>query len=304
MITRPRCSSDLHSARWSHEVAEFRRHSTDTPELGPRGRAFVVDVLGLVHCQSEQPLCVVQDPTRLPASSTSSSSGPTAKASRGSDESLALRRVDAGRRITRTVSRTASRAAPAGSPGFAVPRIRDRPEHDRHARLRSIERRRSRARDRRVAIAEPVTVLTELSSLELALVVAAILFGATGLGIWIGRVLSPAQERAQGTARDHAGRARRSRRAAARLRSDDGGRAVRGQARRSRAGSERDRHHLPPRPDARRTDANRVARAAETLRRRPHRAVGVGARLGTVRGRVERRRSRSRTACGRSPATP
>jgi hypothetical protein len=33
-------------------------------------------------------------------------------------------------------------------------------------------------------------VLTSLSSLELALVVVAILFGATGLGIWIGRVLS------------------------------------------------------------------------------------------------------------------
>ena len=33
-------------------------------------------------------------------------------------------------------------------------------------------------------------MLTSLSSLELALVVVAILFGATGLGIWIGRVLS------------------------------------------------------------------------------------------------------------------
>ena len=33
-------------------------------------------------------------------------------------------------------------------------------------------------------------MLTSLSSLELAVVVAAILFGATGLGIWIGRVLS------------------------------------------------------------------------------------------------------------------
>jgi len=33
-------------------------------------------------------------------------------------------------------------------------------------------------------------VLTELSSLQLALVVAAITFGATGLGIWIGRTIS------------------------------------------------------------------------------------------------------------------
>ena len=33
-------------------------------------------------------------------------------------------------------------------------------------------------------------MLTRLSSLELALVVLAILFGATGLGIWIGHVLS------------------------------------------------------------------------------------------------------------------
>ena len=35
-------------------------------------------------------------------------------------------------------------------------------------------------------------MLTSLSSLELALVVVAILFGATGLGIWIGRVAVPA----------------------------------------------------------------------------------------------------------------
>ena len=33
-------------------------------------------------------------------------------------------------------------------------------------------------------------MLTGLSSLELALVVAAIIFGATGVGIWIGRVIS------------------------------------------------------------------------------------------------------------------
>src|SRR6476619_1475079 len=33
-------------------------------------------------------------------------------------------------------------------------------------------------------------MLTGLSSLELALVIAAIIFGATGVGIWIGRVVS------------------------------------------------------------------------------------------------------------------
>ena len=131
-----------------------------------------------------------------------------------------------------------------------------------------------------------LVMLTRLSSLELALVVVAIIFGATGSGIWIGRALS-AKERVEGTARGHAGGARRSRCVAARLRSDDGRRAIRGAARRGRAGSERDRHHLSPRPDARRTDANPVARVAEAIRRRSHRVVGVGSRLGKVPGRVE-----------------
>ena len=136
-----------------------------------------------------------------------------------------------------------------------------------------------------------VVMLTGLSSLELALVVAAITFGATGLGIWIGRALF----RGKSGLKEPLGVMQAALVGLVALLLAFGltmavGR-YRGPARRGGAGSERHRHHLPPRPDARGTDANRVARPAETIRRRSHRPVGIGSGLGKVPRRRRRRRS-------------
>ena len=109
-----------------------------------------------------------------------------------------------------------------------------------------------------------------LNSWQLALVLAVIMFGATGIGLYRRPPARPSQGDAARAVRRRPGRAPDARRPAARLHAGDGGDALRGAAGRGRRRLQRHRHGVPPRPDAARADA--LGLAARSIPRMPTRA--------------------------------
>ena len=120
-------------------------------------------------------------------------------------------------------------------------------------------------------------VFFRLSSLELGLVLVAVVFGTTALGLVLGHYLRPPVGASPRAVRRPAGRAARAGRARSGLRSRAGGGSLRVPSGRRRRGCQCHRHDVPPRSDAGGTDPNAVAQAPGSLHGHEHPPFELGA---------------------------
>ena len=168
---------------------------------------------------------------------------------------------------------------------------------------------------RRGGVPDSGMIFFRLTSLELGLLFFAVILGATGLGIFLGRRVRHLSE----TLKEPFGVLQAALLglvgAAARVRSVAGGLPLRGSPLEHRHRGQRDRHDIPPRPDPAGADPQPLAGPARPLHaeRRPPLGRGAGQRRGRGRPRtggadsapaVEPRGRGSRHGADRQRATP